>query len=105
MDDPRTELLLDLFDRAYDRKAWHGPNLRGSIRGLDPAEAAWRPAPDRRSIAEQVLHAAYWKYAVRRMLRGDRRGSFALKGSNWFPVGDALDLARWKGYVRLLDDE
>jgi hypothetical protein len=52
-----------------------------------------------------VLHAAYWKYAVRRMLRGDKRGSFPLKGSNWFPVADDLDEPTWRGYVRLLEDE
>ena len=105
MDDLRKSLLLDLFDQAFDHKSWHGPNLRGSIRGLDAAQAAWRPEPDRKSIAEQVLHAAYWKYTVRRRLRGDKRGSFALKGSNWFPVDDSLDQAGWKSHVRLLDDE
>lgn len=25
-------MLLDLIDRAFDHPAWHGPNLRGSIR-------------------------------------------------------------------------
>jgi hypothetical protein len=56
------ELLVRLLDQAYDRKSWHGPNLRGSIRGLDPAVAAWRPAPGRHCIWEIVVHAAYWKY-------------------------------------------
>ena len=37
-------LLLRLFDEAYLRKAWHGPNLRGSIRGVTAEEAAWQPA-------------------------------------------------------------
>jgi DinB superfamily len=105
MDDLRKIILLDLLDQAFDRKAWHGPNLRGSIRGLDAEQAAWRPDPARKSIAEQVLHAAYWKYTVRRRLRGDKRGSFPLKGSNWFPVYDTLDEAGWRGHVRLLDEE
>jgi hypothetical protein len=105
MDDLRKAILLDLLDQAFDRKAWHGPNLRGSIRGLDAAQATWRPAPARKNIAEQVLHAAYWKYTVRRRLRGDKRGSFRLKGSNWFEVSNSLDQAVWKGHVRLLDDE
>jgi len=33
---------------------------------------------------EIAVHAAYWKYVVRRRLRGDPRGSFACEGSNWF---------------------
>jgi len=105
MDDPLKSLLLDLLDQAYSRKAWHGTNLRGSIRSLDAHRAEWRPAPSRHSIAEQVLHAAYWKYTVRRLLRGDKKGSFPLKGSNWFPVDEGLDQAGWKGHVRLLEDE
>src|SRR6266446_6027379 len=83
---PEIRLLVSLIDQAYEKKAWHGPNLKGSLRGLTAAEAAWRPQPQRRSIAEIVLHAAYWKYIVRRRLRSEKRGSFDLKGSNWFPV-------------------
>jgi hypothetical protein len=30
-------LPLQIVDEAYERKAWHAPNLRGSIRGLDAA--------------------------------------------------------------------
>ena len=87
----RTELdvLLVAMEEAFERKAWHGPNLRGSIRGLDPAVACRRPAKGRHSIWELVVHAAYWKYAVRRRLVGDKRGSFAFKGSNWFSRPDA----------------
>ena len=105
MDDLRKTILLELLDEAFDRTAWHGPNLRGSIRGLDADRVSWRPHPDRKNIAEQVLHAAYWKYTVRRRLRGGKRGSFPLKGSNWFPVQDPLDEAGWRGHVRLLDEE
>jgi hypothetical protein len=97
--------LLDLIDQAFDKKAWHGPNLRGSLRRVSVEEAAWRPASGRKCIAEIALHAAYWKYAVRRRLRGDRRNSFALKGSNWFVTPASLSDAEWRGYVKLLGDE
>jgi hypothetical protein len=103
--DPEIALLLALLNQAYDRKAWHGPNLRGAIRRLTADEAAWRPHPRRHSIAEITLHAAYWKYAVRRRLRGEKRGSFALSGSNWFSLPSPLTEDLWKGYVRLLDAE
>jgi hypothetical protein len=95
-------LLVDLLDRAYDRRSWHGTNLRGSIRGLRPDVAAWRPRPGRHNIQEIVVHAAYWKYAVRRRLAGERRGSFPLKGSNWFSRA-AADAQQWRADVRLLD--
>src|SRR6184192_3255350 len=86
--DPRLALLLRLLDEGFDRKAWHGPNLRGSLRGLDATAAAWKLTADEHCIWEIAVHAAYWKYAVRRRLVGDARGSFPLKGSNWFPRPD-----------------
>ena len=102
---PDMAILVRLVDEAYDKKSWHGPNLKGSIRGLSAEQAAWRPRPGRHCIAEQVLHAAYWKYTVRRRLRGDARGSFTLKGSNWFPVPATLSAAEWKAHVALLESE
>jgi DinB superfamily len=77
-------MLLDLLDEAFDKKSWHGPNLRGSIRGVTARQAAWRPGGDRHNIWELTLHAAYWKYAVLRRLTGEKRGAFLLTGSNFF---------------------
>ena len=65
-----SSVLLSLLDEAFDRKAWHGTTLLGSIRGLDAAAAARRPAPGRHNIWEIVVHAAYWKYAVARRIVG-----------------------------------
>jgi hypothetical protein len=101
------ELLTQILDQAYSRKAWHGPNLRQALRALPAKNAAWRPAPDRHNIWEITVHAAYWKYVVRRKLRGDKRGSFALKGSNWFmrpAEGNGSDKA-WREDLALLDQE
>ena len=97
--------LLRLYDESYDRKAWHGPNLKGSIRRISSDRAAWRPNPSRHSIAEHVVHCAYWKYALRRRLRGDKRGSFACKGSNWFAIPSPLSEPSWKEIVALLESE
>ena len=33
------ELLLRILDDAYEKHAWHGPNLTGSLRGVTPAQA------------------------------------------------------------------
>jgi hypothetical protein len=87
------DTLLALLDEAFDKRSWHGTNLRGSIRGTSAAAAAWRPDPQRHNVWELVVHAAYWKYAVRRRLTGEKRGSFALQGSNWFkrPTGSATE--------------
>ncbi len=94
---------LSLLDEAYNRKSWHGTNLRGSIRGLTTEQAAWRTG--RHSIADLVVHCAYWKYTVRRRLRGEKRGSFPLKGSNWFKLARPLTDGAWRECVALLEDQ
>jgi DinB superfamily len=94
--------LLDALDQAYDHRAWHGTNLRGSLRGLTPAQALWRPAPGRHNIWEEALHAAYWKYAVRQRLIAGKRGAFPLKGSNWFSSPSSAAAAEWKQALSLL---
>lgn len=75
----------------------------GSIRGVKPADAAWRPHPSRHNIWELIVHAAYWKYAVYRRFAGKARGSFPLKGSNFFsrPAEKVTDAAL-KADIKLL---
>lgn len=100
------QILLEGLDEAFDKKSWHGPNLRGSIRGVSAAEAAWRPAAGRHNIRELTLHAAYWKYVVRRKLTGEKRGAFQLKGSNFFSrPGDDASEAAWKADIGILEEE
>ncbi|HXT74992.1 MAG TPA: DinB family protein [Candidatus Eisenbacteria bacterium] len=99
--------ILTLIDQAYEKPTWHGPNLKQSIRGVAAKQAAWRPGPGRHNIWEETLHAAYWKYVVRRKLEGGKRGSFALKGSNFFPRPQEgkLTEAAWRADKDLLDRE
>jgi hypothetical protein len=111
-------LLLRILDEAYEKKAWHGPNLRGTLRGVSVQEAVWRPAPDRHNVWELALHAAYWKYAGWRRLTGQKRGAFPVEGSNWFarpepsprpsPRGRGRETATekaWRSDLALLDGE
>ncbi|HKE86607.1 MAG TPA: DinB family protein [Vicinamibacterales bacterium] len=94
--------LLFLIDTAYDHVSWHGTNLRGSLRGVTPKQAAWRPGPRRHNIWEIVVHAAYWKYVAWRRLTGAERGSFAEVGSNWFSRPEQMSLDAWKADVEML---
>lgn len=101
----RVDQLLRQIDQAYDGKSWHGTNLRGSLRRVTLAQAAWRPAPGRHNIWELAVHAAYWKYAVRRRLTGEARAGFPLEGSNFFTRPGAGTEAEWTRDVALLRDE
>ena len=99
---PAVSTLLALLDEAYDRRSWHGPNLRGGLRGLSAARASWRPAAGRHCAREIAVHAAYWKYAAWRRLTGEKRGSFARAGSNWFALTAGAGEADWRTDLRLL---
>ena len=103
---PEVAQLVAIIDQAYNKTSWHGTNLRGSLRRVTPAQAAWRPAAGRHNIWEIAVHAAYWKYAAARRFTGGTRGSFPLKGSNWFvrPVAPRASIATvWKTRLRSLD--
>lgn len=100
-------LILALLAEAYEKKTWHGPNLRQSLKGVTAKQAAWRPGPGRHNIWELTLHAAYWKYVARRRIEGRKRGSFVLKGSNFFErpeKGNATEAA-WRADRAILENE
>jgi hypothetical protein len=101
------DLVLALLEEGYSRKTWHGPNLRQSLNGVSASQAAWRPSPGRHNIWELTLHSAYWKYAVRRRIEGGKRGSFILKGSNFFarPEKGKATKAAWLADLALLERE
>src|SRR4051812_47677337 len=97
--DAAMTLLLDGIDEAFGTRAWHGPNLTDAIRGVTAAGAEWRPARGRHTIHELVVHCAFWKRYVRRLLsaalpgraglipqitRAKQSDVFPWPGSNWF---------------------
>ncbi|HXN22459.1 MAG TPA: DinB family protein [Candidatus Dormibacteraeota bacterium] len=99
------KLILRFLDEAYEKRTWHGPNLKQSLRGISAKQAAWRPAPDRHNIWELVVHAGYWKYVVRRRIEGAKRRSFVLKGSNFFKRPKELTETAWRADRDLLEAE
>lgn len=102
MTDPRIDLLLHQIDLGFDRRSWHGPNLGGSLRGVTPEMAAWRPGPSRHNIWEETVHCAYWKYRVCRLLAPEHFPSFSIKGSDWFPRPEEATAEAWQKDLELL---
>jgi hypothetical protein len=100
-----TELLLACVDEAYDKRSWHGTNLRGSLRGVTVEQAAFRARSSGHNIWELTVHAAYWKYDIRRRLTGEKAHSFALAGSNFWERPLEGTPGEWRSDLRLLEDE
>jgi len=66
------ELLIRILDEAGEKRGWHGANLRGSLRGVTAAQAAWKPAPDRPLRLLEVRGAAQADRAKRSSARRAR---------------------------------
>lgn len=90
------EWLLRTLDQSFDARAWHGPNLLSSIRGLSADQAAWRPDPERHSIWELTLHCAYWKHRVHDRVAKDRPEQFPFPGKDWPSEPEDRTEASWK---------
>ena len=103
--DARTGILLDFLDHAFDKRSFHGTTLKGALRGLDTKTALWRPAPDRHNVWEYFLHAAYWKYIVRRHLVADPPSGFGRSPSNWPAVSAQATQKALKADIEFLRDE
>src|SRR5688572_10583095 len=100
MASPSIVLLLALLDEAFDKPAWHGPNLMGSIRRLDHETASTIVIEGRKTIWEQVLHAAYWKQRVLNQLVGTER--FPRSPANWPRLPQPWTGEAWRADVALL---
>jgi uncharacterized damage-inducible protein DinB len=98
------ERLVDRVERVFAGRAWHGPSVLGALRGVDAAEASWRPGPDRHDIWEIVLHIAFWKHEVRKRL-GEGAGRFARPPRDWPRVPERRTEAAWREDLALLRAE
>jgi hypothetical protein len=65
-----TQWILVLLAQGCDQKTWHGPNLKHSLK--DYLGRAGILALDRivTTSGNLRLHAAHWKYVVRRKREG-----------------------------------
>ncbi len=76
--------VLAHCDQTFRSRNWAGRGVLPALRRVSYPQAHWRPHPHQHTIAEIVLHMAYWKDAVtarlqRQPWRYDRK-------LNWRPV-------------------
>ena len=106
MTDRRLEEALRHLNPPPGVKLWHGgASVLGALRGLSPEVAAWKPYPDRHSIWALALHVAYWNYAVRRRIKGEKRGRFPRSPSNFPRVPSQPTKAAWNEDRRLVKEQ
>src|SRR5580765_5842864 len=91
--------VLDLVDRAYKAKAWHGPALLETLAGVTPALASKHPVRGAHSIWELVEHVASWNEFVALRLMGTPP---VITQERNFPKVPKPTPAAWKASLRRL---
>lgn len=86
------EVVVNHIHTTLEDEEWQWqPPLRGAVRGLTAAEAAWKPSPERHSIWQIVRHLTLWKRGVLAAWNGDPPDGRELAAADWRDVsgGDA----------------
>ncbi|HKI94993.1 MAG TPA: DinB family protein [Gemmatimonadales bacterium] len=96
--------MMRTLDQAFTGRAWHGPTLMGTLRGMTVRQALWRPAPGRNTVWQLVLHTAYWKDRVRARLAGERGSRFPRGPANFPAVPEPADQRALAGDLELLQE-
>ena len=91
---------------VYSGPAWHGPSVKESLNGVNAGIAARKPAPDRNSIWELVLHLAHGRHLLIERINNASNQPFPREVREpWWPVSpsDRSETA-WQADLALLDD-
>lgn len=91
---------------VYSGPAWHGPSVKESLNGVSARVAARKPAPDRNSIWELVLHLAHGRHLLIERINNAPSQPFPREVREpWWPVSpsDTSETA-WQAELALLDD-
>jgi uncharacterized damage-inducible protein DinB len=62
--------IADQLRRAFSGDAWHGPNLKHILAGINAEQAGTRPLASAHSISEIVLHIEIWAHEALEATRG-----------------------------------
>jgi hypothetical protein len=94
-------LASRIVREGYGPGAWHGPDLRAAVAGVDAKTAFRRPAAGRHNIAEIAIHHAFYVRSVIERL-GGAPDAFPLTGEDWFTLENERAM-KWSAIVQLLD--
>jgi hypothetical protein len=76
------DTLLKMWQQAVTDGLWHAPWSK-AVDGLTPAQAAWKPGPDRHSIWQLVHHIIFWREVTLRTIDGSKPATEEVDRRNW----------------------
>ena len=105
MPEATTDFLVFTIENAYRNRAFQGTTTVGSLRGVRPDVALWRPYSGAHCIWEMLLHIGYWKHTTRKHLVGKKIERFPRSPSNFPAPPEEPYTDSWKQDRALVDYE
>jgi uncharacterized damage-inducible protein DinB len=104
--DPGRDVILAALAESYAGPAWHGPSVLDALEGVRADAAFHKPATNRNSIWELVLHLAHGRHLLTaRTMNGEIDAFPRAIREPWWPVSpERPDTAAWKSDLALLDE-
>lgn len=104
-DEARKRMMLDHLDSVFLGRAWHGAALLPTIRAFDLAHALMENE-EGYSPWKIVLHCAYWKFDVRRLLTlSGEKLTFPRRPRDFPRLPEKTDEASWRVDIGLLEEQ
>lgn len=103
---PDRATILAMLEESYTGPAWHGPSVLEALAGVTGSTAACKPAAERNSIWELVLHLAHGRHLLIERTTGQSIDAFPRQiREPWWPVSPSdTDDAAWRADLALLDE-
>jgi len=95
------EELQKLWDEAWKSGLW-AATWKASIDGLTPEQAAWKPAAERHSIWQIVLHLCFWRGVTMGRMRGQTSPPDAVIARENYPAIESVTADTWDAARRRL---
>ncbi|MEW6046901.1 MAG: DinB family protein [Bacillota bacterium] len=88
--------IVTLLKALWEEGGPHAPISKAS-QSLSAAQAFFRPAPERHSIWQNVMHMAFWREHLVSTLKGEAKQltDELLEHENWPPHPDPADSEAW----------
>ena len=96
------ELLLKTWDETWNSPTWF-PSWKQAFAGLTPQQAAWKPAPKRNSIWQNLNHIAFWRETVVNRLAGKPPSEDEVNRKNFEEPSEMTDAA-WTAAQKRFED-